>query len=274
MHCTHASRGCAWTGHRADLYASHLPSCTYESIKGFFQIHDRQLSSLSEENAFLRHKVEALEGFVSIMQRELRFVKDALGPWYREQDDSRPHMASPVASPLLHDAFNLNTSLESDSPSPSYASSEADLLTPFFASLSLDPSSSSRPALAQPSHSIPRGSFLDPASPRGPFIDPTSPRSHPTQPLNTSIPATAHVAPLDLAAPLPDTLAGLRHSVFGLAGALDSATRRMEIASAAGEARMGEEVGAVKAVVHGLRMQVRIRDCYTMIYPSTDGVWF
>ncbi|CAL1707707.1 unnamed protein product [Somion occarium] len=81
--CTHASNGCSWEGRRSDLSGTHIPSCPYESIKGFFAIHEQKVSSLKAENDVLKHKVEQLEGLVRVLTRESGILKEALGPWYR-----------------------------------------------------------------------------------------------------------------------------------------------------------------------------------------------
>jgi hypothetical protein len=64
------------------------------------------------------------------------------------------------------------------------------------------------------------------------------------------------VAPLDLGTNLVGTLEGLRESVVGVAGGVDSLGRRSEIALANETLRLGEEVISLRAGVHGLRMQV------------------
>lgn len=236
------------------LESSHSPSCAYESLKGFFRIHDNQLSALTEENARLRHNIDALEGLVAIMRREMEAVKAALGPWYRQDDDTIPHPSSarPAATYPPSDASQLPADLFlENSTTPVVPSSDADLLAPFFASLSLNAPTHSSSSPLQPPQPNPHTPPVRPF-----FQDAFSPRGPPPAP-GPLYPATAHVAPLDLGAPLPDTLAGLRGSVIALAGALDSAARHADIALAADAARAGEELAALKAVVHGLRLQVR-----------------
>lgn len=81
--CPHASNGCPWNGSRSDLDISHLPHCPFEAIKGFFDVFSSKTGALSDENAVLRRKVEALEGTVNVLMRENEEVRRALGPWYR-----------------------------------------------------------------------------------------------------------------------------------------------------------------------------------------------
>ncbi|KAF9231727.1 hypothetical protein BU15DRAFT_68094 [Melanogaster broomeanus] len=95
--CIHADNGCSWTGPRRELSELHIPSRSYESINGFFAINSTRMSTHSAENTALKRKIEALEGIVHVMQREIQSLKTILGPWYRSgmspggpsvQDDS------------------------------------------------------------------------------------------------------------------------------------------------------------------------------------------
>ena len=52
-------------------------------------------------------------------------------------------------------------------------------------------------------------------------------------------------------------LSSLRGSIVALSASIDSLGRRQDIALTTENLRMNEEVGALRAVVHGLRMQVR-----------------
>lgn len=64
------------------------------------------------------------------------------------------------------------------------------------------------------------------------------------------------IAPLDVDNTVEGTLAGLRESVVGLAGAIDAVGRRGEMALANEALRLGEESMSIRAQIHGLRMQV------------------
>jgi len=64
------------------------------------------------------------------------------------------------------------------------------------------------------------------------------------------------IAPLDVENTVEGTLAGLRESVVGLAGAIDAVGRRGEMALANETLRLGEESMSLRAQIHGLRMQV------------------
>ncbi|GJE98519.1 zinc finger protein [Phanerochaete sordida] len=91
--CQHVSNGCSWSG-TSDELESHLRSCPYEGVKGFFDIFSTKLASLSSENTVLRRKVQALEGSVSVLRRENDDVKRALGPWYRPHGQDEAIYAS------------------------------------------------------------------------------------------------------------------------------------------------------------------------------------
>ncbi|KAI0057998.1 hypothetical protein BV25DRAFT_1892002 [Artomyces pyxidatus] len=100
--CTHAKHGCPWSGPRRNLTDSHIPTCAYESIKGFLNVSDTRVSALTEENALLRQRLEASEGMIEVLKRELQAVESVLGPWYRPdspaQHSARAHLQSPSAS--------------------------------------------------------------------------------------------------------------------------------------------------------------------------------
>lgn len=66
------------------------------------------------------------------------------------------------------------------------------------------------------------------------------------------------VAPVDLSSTLEGALSSLRRSIVTLSASLDSLGRRQDIALTTENLRMNEEVGALRAVVHGLRMQVGV----------------
>lgn len=79
--CPHTPHGCSWKGPRGELESSHLPACSYESIKGFLSIYSTKVQTLADDNALLRRKVDALEGWVSALTVENEDFKRALGPW-------------------------------------------------------------------------------------------------------------------------------------------------------------------------------------------------
>jgi hypothetical protein len=226
---------------------SHLASCAYESLKGFFALHDLQVASLKAENVRLQQRVSALEGLVHILQRESVATTTALGPWHR------PHFTGPApSSQQISSAPPLREPETSEGyPFPTISSAANGLprlpngteMDQMFASLSADapvqPGSSaellSSPAIATHGHSTPSQSH-----------------SQPTFTVSFSAP----IAPLDLSTTLENTLHGLRSSIVGVSSALSSMGRHVTIAQSADTARTAEELGALRSVINGLRMQV------------------
>lgn len=66
------------------------------------------------------------------------------------------------------------------------------------------------------------------------------------------------VAPLNLSTTVEGSLVGLRESLVTLSAALESQGRRLELAFTTEGFRVSEEVGSLKAIVQGLRMQVSL----------------
>ena len=64
------------------------------------------------------------------------------------------------------------------------------------------------------------------------------------------------IAPLNLSTTVEGSLVGLRESLVTLSAALEAQGRRLEHGFATEGLRVSEEVGSLKAVVQGLRMQV------------------
>jgi hypothetical protein len=87
--CSQVENGCMWKGQRVSLKA-HVDNCPYESIKGFFVLHNTKMMQLSKDNERLRRRSDELEGVVRILRQELECAKIALGPWYRLVYPVRP----------------------------------------------------------------------------------------------------------------------------------------------------------------------------------------
>ena len=66
------------------------------------------------------------------------------------------------------------------------------------------------------------------------------------------------VSPLNLSTTVEGSLVGLRESLVTLSAALESQGRRLELAFTTEGLRVSEEVGSLKAIVQGLRMQVSL----------------
>ena len=91
--CEQAAYGCDWTGVRLAFRETHLRSCPYVALRGFFRISDAKAGALQAENARLRARLDTVEGMLAVMRHELQAVKGALGPWYRPE-------AGPESAPL------------------------------------------------------------------------------------------------------------------------------------------------------------------------------
>lgn len=243
--CPHANNGCSWDGPRHELSEIHIPSCSYESIKGFFAIHGARVSSLSAENTALKQRVQALEGIVHLMQRDMQPFKTILGPWYHSevQRTSRAgvqHIPVPDDSNLQGFAgpsFSRTAAQRTQahvSPDPfDIIDAEQDTTTSFFL-----PPEALFDSRIHP-HSRTSGGLVDI-------------QSHPGQ---RSLPLTP-VAPLNLSTSLEGTLVGLRDSVTAVAASVDSLARRNDIALTNENMRINEELGSLKYAVHGIRLQV------------------
>ena len=83
-----------------------------------------------------------------------------------------------------------------------------------------------------------------PATGQGPSSTPTSP------------PQVPAVAPLNISTSLHRTLISLRESIVTLNNAVESLTRRQDVALATEVMRTSEEIRSLRVVIHGLRIQV------------------
>lgn len=262
--CTHEDHGCPWSGLRSALEA-HVSTCPYESIKGFFAINSKRFEALSEENEILRHKVDNLEGTLRTTQRELRHVKNALGPWFRQHSQptsSYHHPSVPVPNTDDHfdiAGFNFGTSTPVSPLNVPYH------LHPSLSGASHNPSSTT-------------ASIADYFPPEEPRARTRNGRSSSTSALSGFYPADYNptinstpnitrspIAPLDLSTTLEGSLNSLRESLVTLSAAMESQGRRQELALTTEGLRVNEEVGSLKAVIHGLRMQASL---------SVDVIWF
>ncbi|KAG5634115.1 hypothetical protein H0H81_003348 [Sphagnurus paluster] len=208
---------------------------------------ESRIAALTEQNILLRHRVDRLEGLVHSFKRELGAVKRALGPWFRVGDGVEGTGYFSTELPVGAQAASASTSsaglspeITAEYPAPNWptypaAHGAVDSLAQYFPAEVDDVVAQRRGHRASASAEFMGGAY-----------DPFSPRHAP--PL---------VAPLNLGTTLEGTLHGLRESVVGLATNLESMGRRHEIALTNETTRMGEEVGGLRAGMHGLRMQVR-----------------
>lgn len=189
-------------------------------------------------------------------KREMVTVKRALGPWYRPADGYYS-----VELPVGVQPFSASSSSRSSSVSSPEASTVPEIGSTYRSAY--PPISSSavvRPTVDSLAPFFPPDSD-DIESVRGPAPTRSQRSSSTTDPLGTFHPRHAHgqslmIAPLNLSTTLESSLHGLRESVVGLAASVDSMGRRHEIALTNETARMAEEVGGLRAGLHGLRMQV------------------
>ncbi|KAH8108037.1 hypothetical protein BXZ70DRAFT_31609 [Cristinia sonorae] len=273
--CTHASHGCPWTGRRIAMQSTHLPTCPYESIKGFFAIHDNKTAALEQENVQLRHQISVMQGMVNIMQRELDAVKRVLGPWYGPDptltstamsssyltSGFEPHSETTVHTDISDadgglSRTNADLSLAAYFPRPE----ENHTHIPSGDAAGNQPQHHRSPSSISTSPST-SSSFSNPRSrPQlNPLLSPSQPSQLPPPPSHlphTPIASSSTVAPLNISTTLYGTLSSLHTSVVSLASALDSLGRHQDVALTTEAMRMGEEIRSLRAVVSGLRMQV------------------
>ena len=203
----------------------HLATCPFEH------------AVLRAENHALRARLDAMDGAIRALQDESRTARSALGPWFRSTMDSS---VSPSTQPNLTVSGNnpargrrlspLNAAMHrvaSDAPysptSTDTPSSPADLVSPAPTLSPFAPAATTEEAAAFP-YGFP--------------------------------PVTVQVRPIDTRGSLEGTLVGLRGSVASLATALDTLGKRHDVALMTETLRMHEDVQSLRAIVHGLRMQV------------------
>ena len=291
--CIHYDNGCPWVGKRASLTA-HLSSCSYEAIKGFFVINNERMSTLYQENAILRQKLEQAEATTCGLTRELSTIRNVLGPWWssknirstsggngasqpeseatRSQEQSRWQTSTDTNSESLSD---ISGSLNSLSIGENRPDSYSDLLASHFPR---DIGSSSNTSPVQPD---PPSWYSGPPS-QHPHSRGNFPFSHSRIPdFQTPMPSSGlyfspngpsftipRITPLDFDAPLSRTIQTLHEDLLALLSSLDSLARLTDISLTTENLRMNEEVGALRAVIHGLRMQV-----HALITERNSSVW-
>lgn len=232
---------------------------------------NRRIAVLSEQNILLQRRVTGLENLVHGFQRDMVAVKRALGPWFRASEGigAGAYFSADLPMEIQHSSASTShtrllpsTHVETVTPHPSSAHARDHSLLPSSTSPARDslalyfpPESEEvstlqqahRP-LAPPMHRH-RSSFSSEfhnSSQYDPF----------TFLSQQAAMQTPLVAPLNLSTTLEGTLHGLRESIAGLAAGVDSTGKRQEMALTHETMRLGEEIGGLRAGVHGLRMQV------------------
>ncbi|KAG9316275.1 hypothetical protein JVU11DRAFT_2305 [Chiua virens] len=240
--CLHAGYGCSWSGTRQALSDLHIPSCSYESIKGFFAIHGARVSTLSVENTALKQRVETLEGILHLMQREMQISRSILGPWHRSEIQ-RTNRGDARHVPVSDDSNFAGPSLSRNAGQRTQVTTVPDSFEAMGAEL--DAASFFPPAdVVYDNHH----GHTHARTPSG-LLDI---QSHPGQ---RSLPLTP-VAPLNLSTSLEGSFSGLRDSITAVAASVDSLARRNDIALTNENMRINEELGSLKYAVHGIRLQV------------------
>ncbi|KAH7913484.1 hypothetical protein BJ138DRAFT_1081557 [Hygrophoropsis aurantiaca] len=228
--CSQADNGCPWSGPRRE---NHADSCPYEAIKGFFAVNHGHMTSLTTENAALKHRIQVLESVVHTMQREMQSLKTILGPWYRQETaQPRATFVTPTFdaglaqfSPPSTGPSSASSSFHTDPNEPLYSPipTEADALALYFP-----------PEVFPETHSVPRRSMSFHGS---------------------GAPLTP-VAPLNLSTTLEDSLGGLRDSIAAISASVDSLARRNNITLTNETMRINEDIGSLRYTVQGIRVQL------------------
>lgn len=260
IQCSQSTNGCPWTGHRKEL-DGHTSICPYDSIKGFFAINNCRLSALESENSFLRQQLARLDSNLAAVRRDAENARHSLGPWYRRPSD--PHVSTPPPRQERVTRRRLSIPLTTASFPRDSDESEAGEQHDYFGSTTA--ASSSLPSFQPPSipaspeqvvHRVPSHNHTHSHSsyiPNSSLVDDFALRasSMPTYPQHQS-----RVAPVDLSTSLEGCLNSLRTSMVTISAGLDSLERRQDLALTTETLRMHEDVASLRAIVHGLRMQV------------------
>lgn len=241
--CVHSQYGCPWVGPRHTLPDSHLASCPYEAIKGFFAIQSTRQKELEAENAELKRTVGDLERSVRSHQRDLERAKVRLGSWFK---------SAPIDN---EDAGSVGSQSSSDTPGghvpPPPGLLRRRLSVPFNPAVFGVEDTASEATARRSTISTTTAPDLD-----DPYASFTTP--HPI--LSASTPPTylrsSLVAPLNMSGSLEGTLSSLRSSIVALSSSMDSLERKQDITLTTETLRMHEDVASLRAIVHGLRMQV------------------
>ncbi|CUA66879.1 hypothetical protein RSOLAG22IIIB_00329 [Rhizoctonia solani] len=234
--CPMSAYGCPFTGPTKHMSAHLSDSCAFEQLKPFLVV--------------TQSRVAALERTVSELKQQLDATRKSLGPWYRPANappstepepprfEFRPLVGRRrVSSPLHTSMFHFDDEPNnSNNPGNRRRAGSGSSALRQAISGSTEPDPTPTPDLS-----------LDPFS----HILPPSPTSS-----SARTEAIPYIPPLNTNSSLEHTLSTLRNGLVSLAASLDMAERRQEVAVTTESLRMHEEVGSMRAIVHGLRMQV------------------
>lgn len=206
-------------------------------------MNSSRTSALANENSMLKCKIEALEGLVQTMRREIQSVRSALGPWYRTEElypqlsrrASSSHEQPPQTQVLPAAVASPSTTYIPFGSSHASTSTTPDALAPYFP-----------PEADENIPWLERRLNTMSLSPTGD----TGGCSYRESMAHTS------VAPINLSTTLEGSLAGLRDSIVTLSASVDSLARRHDIELRNETLRANEEISRLNYTMHGLRMQV------------------
>lgn len=243
--CSQSVNGCHWTGKRSRLSA-HGGECPYEAISGFFAIHSKEMADLRVENIALREHVTTLKAHIQVLHQDVATAKQLLGPWYRLEVP--PSAPQPISAPS-----EMTVPLER-------ATNRRRLSNPLSCGILgfLNRPSEDGDLLNSPPFSFYSQGGLPPTRGEGLSVSVLNDftRSQPQSP----------IPPINFDTTLEGSLNSLRNSIVQLSASLDTVSRRQDMNFTTEMLRMHEEVGSLRAIVHGLRMQV----CPSSMYPYSD----
>ena len=230
MPCEHAAHGCSWTGPRNALQDTHNPHCPYTALEGFFRISDARAATLETENVRLRARLDAAEGMLAVMRNELQAIKGALGPWSPDAESSPPTpytqaALSPQPSTTTTTTAHIQFSPPTSTTVPPYPwRGHHDAPADVMAHATAPP-----PASLSEDLSTDLAAYFPPPTTDAP-PSPTTTTATTTSPANLSLSAT----------------------LTALRSALQTHDARARMSASAHAA----ELGAIRQVVAGLRMQL------------------
>lgn len=253
MSCPQSSNGCPWTDERY-LLEEHTAACPYEAIKGFFSVNAARISTLEVENSKLRAQIGDMQRTLRAAERDLETARVSLGPWFRTAGTTRAVSSTEpprreriqrrrLSSPLNTSIFGF----PAEGPVGPIGVDGSD--DPFVQLPNPGPGSS---------QSYPDPAMLASLNEMSPSRFSFPPEGYPYQ----RIQGTSPVAPVDLNTTLEGSLSSLRGSVVQLSASLDALDSRQDIMLGTETLRRREEVGSLRAIVHGLRMQVGYFDYF------------
>ncbi|KZT58873.1 hypothetical protein CALCODRAFT_516460 [Calocera cornea HHB12733] len=250
--CPQSVFGCTATLPRSDMPA-HTNSCTYDSLKGFFALFEQRMDGMRLENEQLRRRLFDLETKLArseASQAELETsVGRALGPWFR--------VSGPEPYPLVwedHAEYRNSVSVFSRSGTP-YERLWSDVEMP---ASPLHAQAQAAPLQIQ--QAILPGQ-LQPQSPTAAI--PYAPAPYTSYPVNMPPPSQFHTPPAPTVPPVSPSSGGLTAALAALHGGLIRLSSYVEAQSRRNEMRLQtesltirEEVGEMRSILHGLRLQV------------------